>query len=165
MKTTLLAAATLLALTLTGCGDEDPTTTAKDENVQMSLDDLNGRTFASVRVDGHRLVDGTQVLLAFDGDRIQANAGCNHLSGTLAVDGDVLTASNLGGTEMGCPDGLNDQDAWLSELLAAGAEATLKGDTLTLTKDAVVIELVEKEVPDGDGDEPTSDEGGVVGSG
>ena len=46
----------------------------------------------------------------------------------------------------------------------------LDGDTLTLTKDGVVIELVEQDVPDvddGDGDEPTSNDDGdsVVGSG
>ena len=172
MKTTLLAAAALLAVTLTGCGDEEPDTMAEDDAApaaRLSLDDLDGRAFASVRVDGHQLVRDTQVRLGFDGDALQANAGCNHLFGTLALEGDTLTTSNLGGTEMGCPDGLADQDAWLSEFLAAGPEVALDGETLTLSKDGVVIELVEQEVPDqpdGDPDEPTSnDEGSVVGSG
>lgn len=169
MRTTLLAAAALLAVTLTGCGDEDPTTMADDEPAQLSLDDLSGRAFASVRVDGRQLVGDSQIRLGFDGDELQANAGCNHLFGTLALDGDTLRASNLGGTEMGCPDGLNDQDAWLSDFLSAGPEVLLDGETLTLTGDGVVIELVEQEVPDlpkGDPDEPVSnDDGSVVGSG
>lgn len=168
MKTIWLAAAALLAVTLTGCGDEDPTTMADDDAAQLSLDDLSGRAFASVRVDGHQLVGDTQIRLGFDGDELRANAGCNHLFGTLVLDGDVLSASNLGGTEMGCPDGLNDQDAWLSSFLAAGPEVALDGDTLTLTKDDVVIELVEQDVPDqpkGDPDEPTSNDDSVVGSG
>ncbi len=169
MKTILLATAALLAVTLAGCGDEDPTTMANDEPAGLSAKDLDGRAFASVRVDGHQLVKDTQIRLGFAGDEVQADAGCNHLFGTMALDGGTLAASNIGGTEMGCPDGLNDQDAWLSEFLSAGPEVVLDGDTLTLTKDDVVIELVEQDVPDvdeGDGDEPTSNDGdSVVGSG
>lgn len=172
MKTILLATAALLAVTLAGCGDEDPTTMANDEPAGLSglsAKDLDGRAFSSVRVDGHQLVKGTQIRLGFAGDEVQADAGCNHLFGTMALDGGTLAASNIGGTEMGCPDGLNDQDVWLSEFLSAGPEVVLEGDTLTLTKDDVVIELVEQDVPDadeGDGDESTSNEGdSVVGSG
>lgn len=169
MKTILLAAAALLTVTLVGCGDEDPTPMANDEPAALSIDDLDGRVFSSVRVDGHQLVGDTRIRIGFDGDELSADAGCNHLFGTLAVEGGTVTASNMGGTEMGCPDGLNEQDAWLSGFLAAGPEAVLDGDTLTLTKDDVVIELVEQDVPDppkGGGDEPTSDDGGsVVGSG
>ena len=113
MKIILLATAALLAVTLAGCGDEDPTTMANDEPAGLSLDDLDGRAFASVRVDGHQLVNDTQIRLGFAGDEVRADAGCNHLFGTMALDGGTLTASNIGGTEMGCPDGLNDQDAWL----------------------------------------------------
>jgi heat shock protein HslJ len=169
MRTNLLAAVALVAVALAGCGDEDPTTTANDEPAGLSAKDLDGRAFASVRVDGHQLVKDTQIRLWFARDEVQAHAGCNHLFGTMALDGGILAASNIGGTEMGCPDGLNDQDVWLSELLSAGPEVVLDGDTLTLTKDDVVIELVEQDVPDvaeGDGDEPTSNDGdSVVGSG
>ena len=169
MRTNLLAAVALVAVALAGCGDEDPTTMANDDGSGISIEDLDGRTFASVRVEGHALVDGSQVRLGFKGDELQADAGCNHLFGTLAIDGGTLRTSNMGGTEMGCPDGLNDQDAWLTEFLSAGPEATLDGGTLTLTKDDVVMELAEQEAPDpptGDPDEPTSnDDGSVVGSG
>ena len=168
MKTILLATAAMLA-TVAGCGDEEPTTMADDGAAQLSLGDLDGRAFESVRVDGRRLVADTRVRLGFDGDELRADAGCNHLFGRLALDGAVLTASDMGGTEMGCPDGLHDQDAWLSSFLSDGPEATLDDDTLTLVRDGVVIELVELDVPDrpdGSGDEPTSDDGGdVVGSG
>ena len=169
MKMTMLATAALLAVTLAGCGDEDPTTMADDAPAELSRDDLDGRAFSSVRVDGHQLVGDTQIRLAFVGDEVRADAGCNHLFGTWAVDGGALTASDMGGTEMGCPDGLNDQDAWLTEFLSAGPDVVLDGDTLTLSKDGVVVELVEQDLPDqtgGGGDEPTSnDDGSVVGSG
>lgn len=169
MKMTMLATAALLAVTLAGCGDEDPTTMADDAPSELSRDDLDGRAFSSVRVDGRQLVGDTQIRLGFVGEEVRADAGCNHLFGTWTVDGGALTASDMGGTEMGCPDGLADQDAWLTEFLSAGPDVVLDGDTLTLTKDGVVVELVEQDVPDqtgGGGDEPTSnDDGSVVGSG
>ncbi|WP_183092593.1 META domain-containing protein [Nocardioides stalactiti] len=171
VKTILLATAALLALTMSSCGDDDePTTMARDDGAagSTSLDDLDGRAFASVRVDGHRLVDGTQVRLAFDGDALSADAGCNHLFGTIAVADERLTATDMGGTEMGCPDGRNDQDAWLTTFLGDGPTVALDGDTLVLTGGDVVLELVEQDVPDepvhqGDPDEPVSDDDeGVV---
>ena len=171
MRTILLAAAALLAVTVAGCGDEDPTTMADDDApASLSLDDLDGRAFASVRVDGHSLVEGTRVRLGFAGEEVRADAGCNHLFGTLAVDGGAIVASAMGGTEMGCPDGLHEQDVWLTEFLTAGPQAVLDGDRLTLTRGDVVLEMVERveedaPVTDGRGDQPTSDGGSVVGSG
>ncbi|MDZ5620173.1 META domain-containing protein [Nocardioides sp. HM23] len=169
MRLTLLAATALLAVTLAGCGDEEPTTMADDAPAALSSDDLDGRAFSSVRVDGHQLVGDTRVRLGFSGEEVRAEAGCNHLFGTVAIDGGTLTASNMGGTEMGCPDGLHDQDSWLAAFLSAGPEAVLVDDTLTLSKDGVVIELVELDLPDaptGDPDEPRSDDdGSVVSSG
>lgn len=155
----LLATAALLALTLAACGDEDPSPTAKDESEVLSLDDLDGRSFASVRVDGHRLVADTQIRLGFTGSDLSADAGCNHLFGTAALDGDALTVSSIGGTEMGCPDQLADQDAWLTEFLSGGTTVALAGATLTLTSGDVVVELVEQDAPDaptGDPDDVTS---------
>jgi heat shock protein HslJ len=170
MRTMLAAAAAVAtaAVMLAGCGDEDPSEAIGDEPAGVSLADLDGRTFASVRVDGHRLVGDTRVRLMFDSDTVRAHAGCNHLSGTVALDGATLVADHLGGTEMGCPDGLGEQDEWLAELLGAGPEVALDGDRLTLTGDGVVLELAElpeEDAPASDGDQPTSDDGAVVGSG
>jgi heat shock protein HslJ len=165
VKTILLATAALLALTLSGCGDEDSTPTAHDEPSALSLDVLDGRAFASDQVDGHRLVADSQILLTFTGSDISAYAGCNHLLGTASVDGGKLTTGSLAGTEIGCPKGLNDQDVWLSTFLASGPSADLDGNTLTLTDGDVTIELIEQDVtetPAGDPDQPTSDGDGVV---
>ncbi|KAA1429372.1 META domain-containing protein [Nocardioides antri] len=170
VKTILMVTAALLTVTLTGCGgdDGDAAITARDDQAAaLSLDDLDGRTFASVRVDGHQLVDDTRIQIGFAGDDISVNAGCNHLFGTVALNGDRLEVGTMGGTEMGCPDGRNDQDAWISQFLSAGPDVGLDGDTLTLTGSDVVIELVEVQVPEaptGNPDEPsaTSDEGVVV---
>lgn len=161
MKTILLATAALLtAVTLAACGDEDPAPTADDETSALSLDDLDGRVFASVRVDGHDLVRATTVRLGFAGSELSADAGCNHLFGTVGVDADALVVSDMGSTEMGCAAELMEQDAWLTEFLTAGPSAELAADTLTLTGGDVVIELVEQPAPTaptGDPDEPTAD--------
>lgn len=168
MKTILLVTAALLAaVSLSSCGDDSSAPDGRDAPAALSLDELDGRAFTSVRVDGHRLVKDTRIQLGFDGADVSANAGCNHLFGTAAVDGDVLVVSSMGGTEMGCPDGLNDQDAWLTEFLGAGPTAVLAGDTLTLTGGDVVIELAEQQTsspaPTGDPDQPTADSSeGVV---
>ncbi len=159
VKSILLAMTAALALSLSACGDDDSTQTATDDPAVLSLDDLDGRVFASVRVDGHQLIDDTRIRLGFSGADLSADAGCNHLFGTAALDGDTLTVSDMGGTEMGCPDGGNDQDAWLVEFLGAGATAVVSDGTLTLTGDDVVVELEEQDVPDqsgGDPDQPVS---------
>ena len=166
VKTILLALAAVLAMTLSSCGDEEPTTMAEDEPAAaVSLDDLDGRVFGSVRVEGHQLVKDTRIRLGFQGDLMSADAGCNHLSGSATLAEDTLTVTNLAGTEMGCPDGRNDQDAWLGSFLGAGPTVDLADDTLTLTGGDVVVELVELEVEDppaGDPDEPTSNDDDTV---
>ena len=148
VKTLLLAAAAVLAATLTACGDEEPGLMADDDQpAALSLDHLDGRAFSSVRVDGHRLVDDTRIHLGFKGRDVSVEAGCNHLFGKAALEGDTMRVSNMGGTEMGCPPGLHDQDAWVTEFLGAGPTVALDGDTLTLSGGDVVIELVEAEEP------------------
>ncbi|WP_158282966.1 META domain-containing protein [Nocardioides silvaticus] len=172
VKTILTALAAVLALSLQACGDEEPTPTATDDEAGLSLDDLDGRVFASVRVEGRQLVDGTRVRLAFEGTDVSADAGCNHLFGTAAADGDTLSVTDMGSTEMGCPDGRNDQDAWLTTFLGAGTTAALSEGMLTLTGGGVTLELEEQDGPeedrpDQDGedpDQPTSDDGAVVGN-
>ncbi len=163
VKTILSALSVVLALAVSACGDDDAPATATDDRAALSLDDLDGRVFASARVEGRRLVDGTRVRLGFDGDELSADAGCNHLFGSAALEGDTLVVSGMGGTEMGCPQVLHDQDAWLTGFLDAGATVTLTDDLLTLTGGNVVVELEEQDVPDpsggGDPDEPVSNDG------
>jgi heat shock protein HslJ len=160
VKTILLATAALLAAaTLSSCGDEQPGAAAPDTPAALSLDDLDGRLFASVRVDGHTLVPDSHVRLGFTGSDLSAEAGCNHLFGKVTIEDDTLVVSNMGGTEMGCPEERMAQDAWLIEFLTAGPAVTLADETLTLSGGDVVIELAEEDPPAA----PTGDpEDGVV---
>lgn len=112
---------------------------------------LEGRTFLSSAVTGHDLVRGTTIHLEFASDQqLQVYAGCNHISGTLRYDGSRLTVDDVGKTEMGCDRPLVDQDAWICNLLRAGVDADLVGDSLILTGERVSLRLIDRRVADPD---------------
>lgn len=162
VKTIALAATALLALSfsLSSCGDADSSSRADDKPAGLSLDDLSGKVFATSTVDGHTLVDETVVRIGFADGQVSVDAGCNHMTGTAALDGDRLTVRNLAGTEIGCEQDRADQDAWISAFLTGGPTVALAGDTLTLTKGDVSMALagqVVQDTPSGDpGDTVTS---------
>lgn len=130
-------------LLATACGEQEGgSVTGSDDTVE-----LEGRTLVvtSVTESGraHTLVPGTQVRLGFADGRMHLRAGCNSMSGEYDLDGDRLTLGPIGGTEMGCPEDLMQQDAWLAGLFAG--PVVVAGDPLTLTADEVVLELVDRE--------------------
>lgn len=139
----LVAAVAVCALTA-GCGDEtgDDGGAGGDE---VSL--LSGRTLVVTAVtDGgqpHDLVPGSQVRFTFDDRTMGITAGCNNLSGGYALDGDRLTVGPIGGTEMGCPAPLMDQDTWLAGLFEAPVR--VDGDPLTFTIGTVVLTVADRE--------------------
>ncbi|MDP9225209.1 MAG: META domain-containing protein [Actinomycetota bacterium] len=115
---------------------------------------LGGRTFMSVDVtrDGGaaQLVPGTQIRLSFNGDQLSASAGCNSMSGAYRLDGDRLLLANAGVTEMGCDAPRQAQDDWLFRTLGGQPTLALKGNELTVTLDATVINFLDREVADPD---------------
>ena len=131
------------------CGDEEA-------EPGSDPDSPWGRTFISQAVteDGkpRSLASDTPVRLTFDaGDRLTASAGCNTLFGTVESLADAtLVVSTLGGTEMGCPPELHEQDEWLAGLLAAEPRWQLDGDTLTITSGRTEIELLDRRIADPD---------------
>jgi heat shock protein HslJ len=141
-----MRAIAVLAVTaaLAGCGDE----TGADDGVggdDTSL--LSGRTLVVTAVtdDGkpHQLVSGSQVRFTFDDSTMGITAGCNHLSGDYTLDGDRLTVGPIGGTEMGCPTPLMDQDTWLAGLFEE--PVTVAGDPLTFRAGSVVLTVADRE--------------------
>jgi heat shock protein HslJ len=162
VKTIALAAAALLALTLSACGDGDSSAQADDKPAALSLDDLSGRVFATSQIDGHDLVDETVVRVGFTDGQVSVDAGCNHMTGAAALEGDQLTVSNLAGTEIGCEQDRADQDAWIADFLASGPTLSLDGATLTLAAGDVSMALAEQAVdkaPTGDPDTAVSNNG------
>jgi len=115
--------------------------------------ELDGRTFVSTAVEGYELVEGTQVELTFDGDRLGFSAGCNSGGGTWSVDGDVLVVpAGMAMTEMACePSALMDQETWAAALLTSRPTVALDGDTMTLTAaGGEVVTFTDREVADPD---------------
>lgn len=158
VKIIVLAATALLALPLAACGDDDSSAQAQDDPAGLSLDDLSGKVYATATVDGHPLVDETVVRLGFTDDQVSVDAGCNHMTGTAALDGDRLTVSNLRGTEIGCEQDRADQDTWISGFLTGGPTLSLDGDTLTLTEGDVSMALAGQAVDP----TPTGDSGDIA---
>jgi heat shock protein HslJ len=107
---------------------------------------LDGRTFLSTDIEGADLVPGTRVRLAFADGNLNANAGCNIMGGTYAIDGDRLITTQLSMTEMGCDEARARQDEWLAGFLSNGVAFTLDGDTLTLTAGTIRLTLLDEEV-------------------
>jgi heat shock protein HslJ len=157
----IVMAAAALAFGLAACGESEPaadapTTTRAPTTTPASVPDpppdLDGRVFVSTAVTGHRLVDGTTVRLAFDGDQLGASAGCNQVGGTWSIDGGALAVpDDMVMTEMACdPPALMEQDTWLASFLSSRPTIVLRGDTLTLTGRDATINLLDREVADPD---------------
>lgn len=110
---------------------------------------IEGRTFLSTGVEGRGLVAGSTVRLQFRNGTLSASAGCNSIGGPYRIDGDRLVVDQLATTEMACDPALMEQDRWVADLLD-GATIALDGDTLTLTKAATRLTLLDLEVADPD---------------
>ena len=124
-------------------GPSEPPATGADPG------NLAGRTFLSTAIDGRVLAPGSRVRLTFDVGRIGASAGCNSMSGSVAIVNGRLIVGDLATTEMACDPALMAQDSWLAAFLD-GASIALAGDTLTLAKDGVTLTLLDREVADPD---------------
>lgn len=132
--------ALLLLVTASACGTEVSPGSAP------TGDDLAGSYVVTAVTEGGErrdLVPGSEIRLTFTDGTLGLHAGCNHLSGEYTLDGDRLRVGGIGGTEMGCPKPLMEQDQWLAGLF----EGTVKvgHDPLTLTAGDVVLTLTPRE--------------------
>lgn len=146
MKQLILVSVCLLVLS--SCGTVTGTGDAGDG------DELDGRTFLSTAVtqDGspRPLVEGSRIQLSLEDGRLTARAGCNTLLAGAQVEDGLLLVDEIGMTEMGCPDDLMAQDAWLAELLGSRPVVALEGEELTLTSGPTVVTLMDRAVADPD---------------
>ena len=136
-----VAAAITLVATLAGCGQS-----SDDAAPRTGPGGPSGEYVVTAVTDGgtdRPLVPGSEIRLTFRDGQLGAQAGCNHLSAAYEIDGDQLTAGPMGGTEMGCPEPLMEQDTWLARLFAK--PVTVGDDPLTLTSGEVVLTLAPRE--------------------
>lgn len=122
---------------LSGCSDPDESASSAKEPVELA-----GQTFTSDTVTGHDLVEGSQIQLSFQDDRLAVNAGCNNMSGAYTyADGNLAWDGPAISTKMACDQGLMDQDQWLNTLFEDGVETSSEGADLVLTSGDVTMEF------------------------
>ena len=105
-----------------------------------SLEDLAGRTFYLVSMDGKSVegVDAPELSFTWEG-RVFGSA-CNRFSGTASIVNGTLTARQAATTRMACPQPfLNELEQTLSGMLLNGARISLEGGRLTLVRDGRVL--------------------------
>jgi heat shock protein HslJ len=111
--------------------------------------DLWSNTFVSTEVtedgESRSLVSDTRISVTFeereDGGFVRWEAGCNTLGADVEVTDEQLLVGTIGGTEMGCPDELQEQDEWVTDFFRSNPDWELNDDRFTLTSDGTVIEL------------------------
>ncbi|HEX7134084.1 MAG TPA: META domain-containing protein [Iamia sp.] len=137
-------------LTLASCGD-DGDDVAADATTAPVEDPVAGRTFEATTLEGDQaptLVEGVTLRITFgDDDQITVDTGCNHLTGTYAVEGPILVVQAVGGTEMSCTPGipgLEAQEDWIGTVLTQRPVITpAPPDGLTLSDEGWTLTLVE----------------------
>lgn len=68
------------------------------------LADLSGTKWRVVQVNGRPTPATGDYSMTFEGDRLGARFGCNHMGGRYRLAVDVLSVSDLAQTLMGCPE-------------------------------------------------------------
>jgi len=64
-RSLLVAAGFVGAVVLSACGDDGPNSSSV-----VTAGDLDGRTFVATEFTGHPIVDGSEILISFEGERI-----------------------------------------------------------------------------------------------
>ncbi|MEC7984028.1 MAG: META domain-containing protein [Myxococcota bacterium] len=138
-----------LSILFLACGDKSNDTsedTGSDNGVSFA-----GMDFVLDSATGYEPT-GDSIYLSFgdDASSISFTGGCNHFSGSFEMEGDTLAVGMLSGTEIGCGDGLMEQDDWFVSFFTASPTVEHNGDTITFTgSDATLVYLDEDiAVPD-----------------
>lgn len=138
-----LAACAAVALAVTGCGTSTgsaPQVTGEWELVEFTRDGVLVPEPAG----------GRATLTVADGE-LAGTSFCNSYSGTYRLDGDGMSVSGLGGTEMGCaPEVMEAEAAYLAALGAVEQAATSEGYLLLRGGDAELRYRPLPEVPPSD---------------
>lgn len=134
----------VLGVVLLSCGDRDDAPGPGTEPGQTRLDVTYVVTGVTDGGEPRSLVQGSEIRLRFDGDRLGISAGCNAMGGTYTLDGTRLTVSALSMTEMGCDAPLMEQDTWVAGLFERDVQLT-RGAEASLISGEVVLTLADRE--------------------
>jgi heat shock protein HslJ len=143
---TVIALLATSALVLAACGSDEASSDdtgggASGGGTAATAADLADTTFELTEVTGYDVVEGSTITLTFSADMVSANAGCNTMNGGYTIADGVLTVAGGASTMIACDEALMAQDTWLAGFLAAGVDATIDGDTLTLAGEDTTMTL------------------------
>ena len=117
----------VLAVTmLTACGG---TTPLEDKEWILESHNDNGNV--------REVLNGSEITATFDSAEkvVSGTAGCNHYFGDYEVDGNRLSLSSVGSTEMACmePQGVMEQEQRYLNTLLAAESYQISGEQLQIT--------------------------------
>ena len=129
-----VAVCCLLCAALAGCAVQRQ---AEDENAgQRVWEDLAGRVYYLVSMNGQGFADGNAPELGFTPDGRVVGRACNRFSAAAKIVNGTLTAKNAAATRMACFQPLlNELEQIVFGMLENGAWISLDGKQLTLARD------------------------------
>ena len=138
----------LLLAALAGCGDSgSPADVAGGD---VSIGDPTGTTYVVTEITEsgkpRTPVEGSEIRLTFEQDRLVITAGCNTMSGGYTLADETLTVEDLASTQMACADPLMEQDTWLAGLFDEPVAMDVVGDDATITSGEVVLTMKDQQV-------------------
>jgi heat shock protein HslJ len=87
-------------------------------------------------------VEGAAAGLTFNQDgTVSGSSGCNGLGGDYTVEGDKITFGEFVSTLMACDEPIMKQEEVAHQVMTGTATYKIEGDTLTITKDDMVLVL------------------------
>jgi len=146
-KTALIAVA-VVAAALSGCASQ-----AGNEIAAPVGDELDGSWQLTAGTDASGTFDlgDTAITLDVDGKRASGNSGCNSYTGDFGGTADGVTFGPFASTQMYCePDSLMKLESRYLEALETVDTAAIDDDTLTLSLDDDVLQLIYTEVEEPD---------------
>jgi heat shock protein HslJ len=134
-------------LVLISCGDKvDPNDTG--EASDSSEYSFRGMDFVYQSSDSYTPVAGSTISVGFDdtSNNFYFSADCNSHSGPYEMDGDTFVVLGMSGTEMGCGNGLMEQDTWLVSFFTSSPTITHDGDILTFSNSDATLTFIDEEI-------------------
>ena len=127
-----IAVCCLLCAALAACAAQRR---AADENAGgLALENLAGRVYYLVSVDGKSFAGGNAPELGFTREGRVVGSACNRFSGDARIADSTLTAKIAATTRMACTRPvLNELEQIVFGMLRNGARISLDGNRLTLT--------------------------------